>query len=308
MSKKRIVITGATGLIGRRLCSALDNDGNEITVFTRDIKNGKQILPFLTKFVDWDYRKPELWLNELNGKDAVIHLAGANVFGKRWNEKYKEIIMGSRETATRNLANAVVELKEKPGVFISSSAVGYYGDKGDNIITEDTPAGNDFLAEVCRIWEKEASLVEKSAVRRVSIRTGIVLSDDEGALKKMLLPFRLFVGGPLGNGHQWFPWIHIDDLIRIYLFVLVNKSISGAVNASSPNPVTMKEFAKTLGKVLHRPSFFSVPEFVLKLALGKGAQPILCSQRVLPQKLTDNKFEFSYSHLEEALLSLLIKS
>lgn len=307
MAKQQIVITGATGFIGQKLCTTLYHNGHDITVFSRDINKGKQILPFIDHFVEWDYNKPDLWKKELNGKDAVIHLAGTNVFGKRWSEKYKSIIMDSRKNSTRNLVNAVNELTDKPGVFISSSAVGYYGNQGNQIITEDSPAGNDFLADVCKVWEKEASLVESSNVRSVSIRTGIVLSTDEGALKKMLLPFRLFIGGPLGNGHQWFPWIHIDDLVRIYLFALDNKNISGAVNAASPNPVTMNEFARTLGSILHRPSLFPIPEFILKLAVGEGAQPILSSQRVIPQKLIYNSFNFSFDHLKLALSSLLIK-
>jgi hypothetical protein len=307
MTKKHIVITGATGLIGRSLCTFLKNKGDEITVFTRDIENGKKVLPLITSFVEWNYRKPELWQDELNGKDAVIHLAGANVFGKRWSAKYKRIILESRKNATRNLVSAISGIKNKPGVFISSSAIGYYGNQGSQIITEDSPAGNDFLAHVCKVWEKEASLVEKSGVRRVSIRTGIVLSTEEGALKKMLPAFRLFAGGPLGNGNQWVPWIHLDDLIQIYLFSLDNNKISGGVNASSPNPVTMNEFSKTLGKVLHRPSLFPVPEFVLKFAVGEGAQPILSSQRVIPKKLLDNSFQFKYNHLEPALSSLLVK-
>jgi hypothetical protein len=304
MSTKHIVITGATGLIGTRLCAALNNSGHDVTVFTRNIDSAKKTLPYLTQFVEWDYNKPELWKKELNGKDAVIHLAGANVFGKRWNDKYKKIIMDSRAVATRNLSNAIAELKDKPEVLISSSAVGYYGDQGNNIITEASPAGNDFLADVCKVWEKEASVVESYGVRRVSIRTGIVLSTEEGALKKMLLPFKLFVGGPLGTGQQWFPWIHIDDLIRIYLFALENNKISGPLNAVSPNPVTMHDFAKSLGKTLHRPSLFPVPEFFLKLAVGEGAQPILSSQKIIPQKLTDKSFEFSYPHLQTSLTSL----
>jgi uncharacterized protein (TIGR01777 family) len=307
MTNKQIIINGATGLIGQKLCAALSIAGHDITVFTRDIDNGKKILPFIKNFVEWDYRKPHLRKNELDGKDAIIHLAGANVFGKRWSEKYKSIIMESRETATRNLVSTVLELKNKPEAFISSSAVGFYGDQGDQIITEDSPAGNDFLADVCKAWEKEASLVEKSGVRRVSIRTGIVLSIHDGALKKMLIPFRLFLGGQLGNGHQWFPWIHIEDIVRIYLFALDNKNISGAVNGTSPNPVTMNLFAKSLGKTLHRPSVFTVPGFALKLAVGKGAEPILCSQKVIPKKLTNHSFQFRYNHLEPALASLLVK-
>ncbi len=305
MLKKHIAVTGATGLIGRSLCTALHNNGHKITVFTRDINNSTKLLPFISRFVKWDYSKPELWMHELDGKDAIFHLAGANVFGHRWNDNYKRTIMESRAIATRNLSNAINELKAKPEVLISSSAVGFYGNKDNQIVTEESAAGNDFLSDVCKVWENEAAIVEKSNVRRVSIRTGIVLSTNDGALKKMLTPFKFFLGGPLGKGNQWFPWIHIDDLVRIYMFALDNKNISGAVNAGSPNPVTMNEFANTLGKVLHRPSFFHVPEFVLRLAVGEGAQPILSSLKVFPQKLINNSFEFRYNHLEPALASLI---
>jgi uncharacterized protein (TIGR01777 family) len=301
---RKIAITGATGLIGRELCRKLHEEGDEVTVFTRGIKKGKELFPYLTDFVEWDYNKPELWKNELNGKDTVVHLAGANIFGERWTNSYKRTIMDSRKSATKILVDSIGELKNKPKTFISSSAVGYYGDKGNDIITEESPSGTDFLSSVCESWEYEAMQVERFNVRRVSIRTGIVLSSKEGALKKMLLPFRLFAGGSIGKGDQWFPWIHIEDIINVYLFVL-NNEISGVLNGTSPNPVTMREFAKTLGKVLHRPSFFTVPEFVLKLAVGEGAQSILSSLRVIPQKLIKNSFKFKYEHLEPALISLL---
>jgi len=304
--RRKIAITGATGLIGRELCRKLHEEGDEVTVFTREIKKGKELFPYLTDFVEWDYNKPELWKNELNGKDTVVHLAGANIFGERWTNSYKRTIMDSRKSATKILVDSIGELKNKPKTFISSSAVGYYGDKENDIITEESPSGTDFLSMVCRSWEFEAKQVEKFGVRRVSIRTGIVLSSKEGALKKMLLPFRLFAGGSIGKGDQWFPWIHIEDIINVYLFVL-NNEISGVLNGTSPNPVTMREFAKTLGKVLHRPSFFTVPEFVLKLAVGEGAQSILSSLRVIPQKLIKNSFKFKYDHLEPALNSLLLE-
>jgi uncharacterized protein (TIGR01777 family) len=302
--RRKIIITGATGLIGRELCKKLYEEGDEVTVFTREIKKGREILPYLHKFVEWDYNKPDYWKNEIDGKDVIIHLAGANVFGKRWTNSYKRTIMESRVSATKNLVDSIGKIKNKPKVFISSSAVGYYGDRGDEIITEESPSGTDFLSSVCRSWEHEAMQVEKFGVRRVSIRTGIVLSPKEGALKKMLLPFKLFAGGSIGKGNQWFPWIHIEDIIGVYLFVL-NNEISGALNGTSPNPVTMKEFARILGKALHRPSFFTVPEFVLKLAVGEGAQSILASLRVIPQKLIKNSFLFRYVHLDEALKSAL---
>jgi hypothetical protein len=302
-TKRKIVITGATGFIGRKLCRTLFENGNDITVFSRNINMAKRVLPYLYNFVEWDYRNPRLWQNELENKDAVIHLAGTNVFGKRWDANYKHDIYESRESATRNLVNSISVLKNKPEVFISSSAVGYYGDYGNEPVTEDSDPGNDFLAGVCKAWEYEASLVENSGIRRVSIRTGIIISPEDGALKKMLLPFRFFAGGPLGNGNQWFPWIHIEDILRIYLFALDNDKLQGPVNGTAPNPVTMKEFAKTLGRVLNRPSIFHVPEFLLKLTVGEGALTILASQKVIPQKLAGLSFNFNYEFLEPALTS-----
>lgn len=301
---KRIVITGATGLIGLELCQKIHGSGDEITVFTRDIKKGKEVLPYLNNFVEWDYNKPEIWKNELNGKDAIIHLAGANIFGNRWTESYKRVIMDSRTIATKNLIDSMEKIENKPKIFISSSAVGFYGDKGDEVITEETSSGKDFLSLVCKSWEYEAMQTEKYDLRRVIIRTGIVLSEKDGALKKMLVPFKWFTGGSIGKGNQWFPWIHIEDIISVYLFAL-NNEVTGVLNGTSPNPVTMKEFVKTLGKVIHRPSFFIVPEFVLKMAVGEGAQSILSSLRVIPQRLINSAFKFKYEYLEQALTSLL---
>ncbi|MDR3666181.1 MAG: TIGR01777 family oxidoreductase [Ignavibacteriaceae bacterium] len=301
---RKIIITGATGLIGRELCKSLNKNGDEVTVFTRDTDKGKKILPYLNNFVEWDYNRPELWKNQLEGTDAIIHLAGENVVGKRWTYSHKKNIMKSRKTATKNLVNAIEMVNIKPKIFISSSAVGYYKDNGNDEITEESPTGSDFLSYVCRSWENEAKQVEKFGIRRVSIRTGIVLSSKAGALKKMILPFMLFAGGSIGKGNQWFPWIHIEDIVNIYLFAL-NNEISGEINGTAPNPVTLKEFTKTLGKVLHRPSFINIPEFVLKLVAGEGAESILASLRVIPKKLSCTSFQFKYSDLEAALKSLL---
>ncbi len=301
----KIVITGATGLIGRSLCERLTNRGDEVTGFTRDVDKAKNLLPQVKNLVEWDYKNPDKWQNEINNVDAVIHLAGANLFGKRWNENYKRRILESRQISTRNLVNAIANVRNKPSTFICSSAVGIYGNRGDQTLTEKSAPGNDFLGQVCKTWEEEAAKVESCGMRRVSIRTGIVLSTKEGALKQMLLPFKLFVGGPLGNGRQWFPWIHIDDLINTFLFSLDNPNINGAVNGVSPNPVSMNEFAKTLGKVLHRPSFFKVPVFALKIVLGEFANSINTSIKAIPEKLNQNNFNFKNGKLESALNNLL---
>lgn len=302
---KKIIVTGATGLIGTQLCNALINRGDEVIIFTRNIGSAQKILGDKFSYVKWNYKNPNEWTRHLEDKDAVIHLAGANLFGKRWTAEYKKVILESRKLSTKKLISAIESTKNKIKVFISSSAVGYYGSRGDEVLTEGSKSGNDFLANVCNVWESEAEKASELGTRTAMLRQGIVLSNNGGALTKFLPPFKYFIGGALGNGKQWFPWIHIDDLIAIYLFILDNTLISGAVNVISPESVRMNEFAKTLGGVLHRPSIFKVPEFALKILVGEAASTILSSQRVVPQKLLDNGFKFKFEKLEEALIDLL---
>ena len=304
MSKK-ILITGASGLIGINLCRALILRGDEVFIFTRNVNKTKDTIPNASSYITWDYRKPSEWIKYLNNKDALIHLAGANISGKRWTKDYKKIILESRELSTKNLVHAIGSLSEKPSVFICASGVNYYGNSGDKLLNEQGESGNDFLAKVCKAWEDEAAQIEKTGVRRISIRTGVVLSAKEGALKKMLIPFKFFVGGPLGSGKQWFPWLHIDDIVNIYLYCLDNESLNGAVNACSPNPIIMNEFAESLGKVLNRPAFFRVPKFALYLAVGEVTESITASMKVIPQKLLENGFKFKFENLEDALRDLI---
>ncbi len=306
MSKK-IVITGATGLIGKKLVIALLKRGDEIIVFTRNAERAKSLFSSSVKFAEWDYNKTEQWRSSLENTDAVIHLAGVNLFSKRWNKEFKDEILKSREISTKNLVDAIRSCKTKPEVFISASAIGYYGNRGDEILTENSSAGNDFLSNVCKTWEFESTKVEEFGVRNVRVRTGIVLTPEDGALKQMLLPYKLFLGGPLGNGTQWMSWLHIDDMIQIYLYALDNKKISGAINAVSPNPVRMKEFAKSLGKVLRRPSIFPVPQFILKLVVGEAASVVTASQKVSADKLLMAGYQFRFNTLSEALKDLLTK-
>lgn len=301
----KIIITGATGMIGQDLCRILVERKDEIIVFTRNVDRAKTELPFVKHFVEWNYKKPENWQNEIDGSDVVIHLAGANLFGRRWNDKYKKIILESREIGTRNIVETIKKAKKKPGVFVCSSGINIYGDSGNNILTEDSELGNDFLADVCKRWEAEAEKVEESGIRRVSLRTGVVLDENDGALKKMLLPFKLFVGGPLGSGKQWFSWIHKNDMLNIIINSIDNDNLKGPVNASSPNPVTMNQFAKTMGKVLHRPAIFKVPEFALKIAVGEGAVSIIASLKVKPEELLQNDFKYEFENLKPALEDLL---
>ncbi len=302
---KKVVVTGATGLIGKELCSALSNRGDEVTIFTRNPETAKKILGSTYNYVKWNYENPNEWLSHLENKDALIHLAGANLFAKRWNKKYKDVILESRQLSTKNLITAISQTKNKVKVFICSSGVGYYGSRGDEILTETSSIGNDFIANVVYAWETEAAKAQQMNIRTVMLRQGIVLSNKGGALLKLLPPFKFFIGGALGNGQQWFPWIHIDDLISIYLFLLDDKNLNGAVNVVSPENVRMNEFAKTLGKVLHRPSIFKVPAFALRIAIGEAASTILSSQRVVPKKLIENGFKFRFEKLEDALKDLL---
>jgi len=302
---KKILITGATGLIGSHLCKALADRGDELTIFTRDVKKGKDKIPFAKNYVEWNYKNPNLWSEHLNGKDAVIHFASASIGDRRWTKNYKKEILDSREISTRNLVRAIEEAKQKPKTFLCASGANYYGDSGEEDLTEDKNNGKDFLSRVCVAWEIEASKVERFGVRRVSIRQGVVLSTQASALKKMLMPYKLFIGGPIGTGKQWFPWIHIDDLVRIYLLALDNQSLTGPVNASSPSQVRMKEFAYILGKVIHRPSIFPVPKFVLKIAIGESADFITASLKVIPKKLLDAGYDFKFKDLESALKELL---
>jgi hypothetical protein len=305
---KKITITGATGLIGTELCHSLISRGDEVTVFTRNVESAKSSLGDAMNYVKWDYKSPIAWQDSLKDQDVVIHLAGANLFGKRWTKDYKKVILESRELSTKNLISGLRNSQSKVKVFISSSGVGYYGSRGEEILTEKSELGNDFLAQVCDVWERETENASAIGIRNATLRQGIVLSKKGGALAKFLPPFKFFIGGALGNGKQWFPWIHIDDLIAIYLFVLDNAEISGAVNVVSPESLRMSEFAKTLGKILNRPSIFNVPEFVLKILVGEAASTIVSSQRVVPQKLIDHAFKFKFENLDEALRDLLKSS
>ncbi|RPI69916.1 MAG: TIGR01777 family protein [Ignavibacteriales bacterium] len=303
--KKRILITGATGLIGTHLCKELSARGDILTAFTRDPEKARIKLPFVNEFVQWNYKKPEEWKNHLNKKNAVIHLAGANLFAKRWTEDYKKKIIDSREITTQNIAESFSEVEIKPKVFICASATGYYGDSGERDLVESLPPGNSFTAEVCKRWEAAAIEVEKFGVRRVSLRTATVFNKGKGAIKNMALPFKFFVGGTLGNGQQWFPWIHIKDLVRIYLFAIDNEKVNGSVNAASPHQIRMKELTDEIGRVLHRPSIFKVPGFALKIALGEFADELLVSLKVVPKKLEENNFNFLFGDLRSALTDLI---
>jgi uncharacterized protein (TIGR01777 family) len=302
---KKIIITGATGSIGKKLVQELTARGDEVIIFTRNPETAKKKIVNANKYVKWDYHKPEEWKGHLNGVESVVHLAGANLGDKRWNDEYKKVAYESRILSTRNLVEAIKSVEQKPKAFICSSAVGIYGNRYDEILDENSSLGDDFMAKICKDWEKEAEKVEQFGVRRVSIRTGLVMQKDEGVLEKMLLPFKLFIGGPLGSGRQWFPWIHIDDIVGIYMQAIDNEKVSGAINGASPGIVTMKEFSKTLGRMLKRPSFFPVPKFAMKVVAGEVANYAVMSQRTSVEKIINAGYKFKFENLEEALRDLL---
>ncbi|MCF8241347.1 MAG: TIGR01777 family oxidoreductase [Melioribacteraceae bacterium] len=304
----KALITGATGLIGRNIIDKLKTRGDEIVVISRSAQKAKSKLPMVNEYIEWNYDNSVDISSRIKNVDAVIHLAGENVMARRWNEEHKKRVLDSRIKSTDALVNQIAKMDKKPEVFICASASGYYGSSETETFVEDSNPGNDFLAEVSKQWENSAAEVEKFGVRRVSIRTGIVLSKEDGALAKMLTPFKLFVGGPLGSGRQWFPWIHIDDLVNLFIFPLENKNLTGPVNGVAPGIVKMKDFAKTLGKVINRPALFPVPGFILKLVLGEGAKAVLEGADIKPKRTQEAGFRFSHPELKNALEDLLRKN
>jgi len=291
----KILITGATGLIGNSLQKVLRGRGHELLFASR-----KE--PRNDSWVQWDYDNGFSDPEKLEGVDVVIHLAGESISGLRWTDEKKRAIRDSRVLGTRNVVDTISSLKQRPGTLISASAIGFYGDRGDDEMTETSPPGKSFLAEVCREWEAEARRAEDSGVRTVILRTGIILSKDGGALGTMLTPFKLGLGGVIGSGKQWMSWVSLDDHLAVIDYAIENEKIRGAVNSVSPNPVTNEEFTFAMGEVLYRPTFIPVPEFAVHLAFGEmGDALLLDSTRVVPKRLTDAGFEFKYPDLKKAL-------
>ena len=290
---QRIAITGASGLIGTALVGYLKSEGHTVQRLVRR----PVVAP---DEIQWDPKTGYVDIEALRGVDAVIHLAGVGVGDKRWSKKYKAEILNSRLLGTTAIAHAVSEVK--PQVFISASAIGWYGESGNRAVVESDRVGDDFLAAVCREWEAAADLAQ--GVRTVKIRTGLVLDPTGGALGKMLPLFRLGLGGKLGNGKQWWSWITLHDVIRAISFLLENK-IEGPVNLTSPNPVTNQEFTSALARAMHRPALFPAPAIGLKIALGGFSSEILGSKKVMPQELSNAGFTWDYPHITNALTALI---
>ena len=290
---KRIAVTGASGLIGSALVGHLKSEGRTVQRLVRRS-------PISSDEVQWDPLTGFVDLQPLNGVDAIIHLAGVGVGDKRWNRKYKAEILNSRLLGTTAIASAATELK--PAVFISASAIGWYGESGNRAVVETDRYGDDFLATVCREWEGAADLAGE--IRTVKLRTGLVLDPTGGALGKMLPLFRFGLGGKLGSGKQWWSWITLHDQIRAIMFALENP-ISGPVNITTPNPVTNQEFTSALARAMHRPALFPAPALALKIALGGFSSEVLGSKKVVPQVLQDAGFVWDYPHISEALAELV---
>jgi len=291
----RILITGASGLIGTALQRSFDEIGHELLLASR--KEAKD-----SQHIQWDVEKGFSEPERLEGVDAVVHLAGESVFGLSWSDAKKKAIRDSRVDGTRSVVEAISRLKARPNVLVAASAIGFYGDRGDEEMTESSAAGDTFLAEVSKEWESEARRAEDAGIRTVLLRTGIILSKDGGALGTMLLPFKLGIGGVVGSGKQWMSWISIDDHIRVINYAIEYENVRGAVNSVSPNPVTNGEFTKTLGEVLYRPTILPLPSFAVNMVFGEmGDALLLASTRVVPKRLEDAGFEFKYPELKTAI-------
>ncbi|MBS0207399.1 MAG: TIGR01777 family oxidoreductase [Planctomycetes bacterium] len=296
----RALVTGATGFIGRALVARL----GEVVVVSRDAARAKQAFPQAETFA-WDPMREPLPAAALRDVEVVFHLAGDSVAEGRWTAEKKRRIRESRTLGTANLVRGIEASTARPRVLVSASAVGYYGSRGDEVLEETSSPGHDFLADVCVEWEQSAAAGEKLGVRVANPRTGIVLGRGGGALSKMLLPFKLGAGGRLGSGRQWMPWIHLADLVGIFLHAATSDQVRGAINGVAPNPVTNIEFTKTLARALHRPAIMPAPEFALKLAIGEFAEVLLGSQRVVPRVAEQTGYRFQFPTLEGALGEIL---
>lgn len=302
----RIVIAGGTGFLGSPLAEVYAEEGHDVRLLTRSLPPGQSAhesgtgVPGITR-VGWNpdgHAGP--WRNALHGSDAVINLAGESIGNKRWTPARKASLRDSRLLATRSLVAALIEAEKRPTVLVSSSAVGYYGDGGDQVKTEDSPAGNDFLAHLCEDWEADARKAALPGVRVAVVRTGVVLERSGGALPRMITPFKFFAGGPLGSGRQYMSWIHRLDWVELVRWIVATNDAAGVFNATAPHPVTNREFARALGRALRRPALLPTPGFGLRLLLGEFADSILTGQRVIPARAKSMGYHFRYPEIDIA--------
>jgi uncharacterized protein (TIGR01777 family) len=301
----KVLVLGGTGFVGKNLCRELLSLGYQLVLPVRNEARARSAFGKEVELILWTGAGAELPADDrLKTAACIINLAGESIGEGRWTEKRKQRIIASRVDATGAIIRAIEKKILHPKLLINASAVGIYGPAGDESLTEDAPPGGDFLAHVCRAWENEAMKADSLGVRAVTVRIGVVLGNG-GALNRMVLPFKLFLGGLIGSGQQWLSWIHLDDLIEIIKFIIKEETISGPVNGTAPNPVKMGQFAAALGKVLGKPSWLPVPEPMLRLAMGEMAQMVLTGQRVIPKKLLAAGYAFKYPNLENALREIL---
>jgi uncharacterized protein (TIGR01777 family) len=300
----KIAIAGATGFVGTQLVEQLQAQGHQVIILTRNPQSASNRFG-QAQIVGYNPLKSGEWQESISGCDAVINLAGEPIAEKRWTPAHKRTILESRQLGTQKIVEAINLATVKPQVLINASAIGYYGTSETSKFDENSPAGTDFLGEVCAAWETAAQAVTASGTRLVILRFGIVLGENGGALGKMLAPFSAFVGGPIGSGKQWFSWIHRDDVVKLIIAALNDPQMQGVYNATAPNPVTMAEFADTLGTAMNRPSWLPVPNFALEAMLGEGAIVVLEGQQVIPTKTLSQGFDFKYPTLKPALESIV---
>ncbi len=326
---RRVIVTGATGLIGRKVCAKLEARGYRVVVFSRNPETARRTMRNGSEFVAWTPTEDGPWAAAIDGAHAVIYLAGANNFAQRWTKAYKQEIRNSRVVGTRGIVNAMRKANLKPKVFVCGSAIGYYGSRDATELDESASPGNDFLAEVVKEWEAEAAKAEELGIRTVLLRTGVVIGSNKrgvglpidlkgaslkrpgvvldfenGAMPLMALPFRLFAGGPIGSGNQWFPWVHLEDEVGLIMLALENEQVRGPLNATAPETMTNKEFSKAMGRVLNRPSWLPVPPFALRIMLGEVANMLTEGQRVVPRKAQELGYQFRYPTVDSALRAL----
>jgi uncharacterized protein len=300
----KIAIVGATGFVGSRLVEQLQTQGHQVKILTRNPGRATSRFP-QAEVVGYTPLQSGEWQESISGCDAVVNLAGEPIAEKRWTSVQKQTILDSRKLGTQKIVEAISQAEIKPQVLINASAIGYYGTSETAKFDETSPSGKDFLAEVCTAWETAAQAVTASGTRLVILRMGIVLGENGGALGKMLAPFSAFVGGPIGSGKQWFSWIHRDDVVKLIITAITDPQMQGVYNATAPNPVTMQDFAHTLGNVMSRPSWLPVPNFALEAMLGEGAIVVLQGQQVIPTHTLAQGFSFQYPQLQPALTAIL---
>lgn len=299
----KVVVSGGTGFVGRPLCSALLRAGHEVRVTTRDVEAARKRLPPPVDLVHPG--SPEGWADAVRGCDAVINLAGESIADGRWTPGRKKALQRSRVATTRSLVDGCAAVDERPSVFISASAVGYYGPHGDEPLDESAAAGHDFLAQLCVAWEAEASRAAGFGMRLVQPRIGVVLGEGGGALERMIVPFNMFVGGPIGDGKQWLSWVHRQDVVALLVDAVTNERMRGPVNLVAPDARSMADFSRAVGAALRRPSWIPVPAFALRLALGEMAEMLLTGQRVVPAAAEAAGYRFRYRSLGDALAEIL---